>query len=68
MEPFPKTCVTQCNVSGISVDGVCHVMKIAVAEGDSDTGLLTQHTFCLGPNVLARNRKMPIMTETTRCQ
>ena len=44
-------------------DRVCHVMKITTAESDPDIRLLTQHTLCCSPDVLASPvNKMSIMT------
>ena len=44
-------------------DRVCHVMKMTTAESDPDIRLLTQHTLCCSPDVLASPvNKMPIMT------
>ena len=40
-------------------NGVCHVMKIAIAESNPDMGLLTQQTFCFSPDILARASKIP---------
>ena len=42
--------------------GVCHVMKITIAESTPDMGLLTQQTFCFCPNILAPDNQMLVMT------
>ena len=42
--------------------GVCHVMKITIAESIPEMGLLMQQTFCFCPNILARDNQMSIMT------
>ena len=41
---------------------VCHASKIIIAESDPDTGLLTQQTLRLSPDLPARANKMPIIT------
>ena len=37
-------------------------MKITIAESNPDVGLLTQQTFSFSPCILARDKKMPVMT------
>ena len=41
---------------------VYHVVKITVGENTLDPGSLTQQTWCFGPNIVARDSKMLIMT------
>ena len=41
---------------------VCHVMKIAIAESNPDTGLLSQQTVRLSPVVLTRVNRMTVMS------
>ena len=43
-------------------NGVCHIMKIAIAESNPDMGLLAHQTFSCSFDVLARAAKMPITT------
>ena len=43
-------------------NGISHVMKITIAESNPDVGLLTQQTFSFSPCILARDKKMPVMT------
>ena len=42
--------------------GVCHVIKIILADCNPNMGLLTQWRFCLSPDVLTSANNMPIMT------
>ena len=46
---------------GDSNYGVCHIMKITIAESNTDQGLLLQQPFCFNPSVLAGANKMPII-------
>ena len=48
-------------------DGVGHVVKITEAESNPDMGLLTQQTFCRSPAILARVKKIPVMTMSVAC-
>ena len=40
-------------------NGVCHVIKIAVAEINPGMGLVIPQTVCWIPDVLARDSKVP---------
>ena len=46
-------------------NGLCHVMKITIAESNPYIEFLTGQTFCFSLRVLARNIEMPIMTMLT---
>ena len=52
---------------GDFMNGVCHVIKVTIAESNPDMGLLAQQTFCFSSDVLAGDSKMPIKT-MSRCQ
>ena len=46
-------------------NGVCHVMKITMAQSNRDIGLITQQTLCFSLDVLVRANKRPIMTSVS---
>ena len=46
---------------------VCRAMKIAIAESNPDTGLLSQQTVRFSPVVLTRVNRMTVMSTSVVC-
>ena len=50
--------------SGNSVMEFCYGMKLTTIDRNTDTGILTPHTFCFSHTTLATVHKMPVQSKT----